>query len=96
MNNQKFNYVPEKAEDKNPIKNVLLYDVQAFPTDWGLTPEQVMNIYKGEKLLLYDSSTGQAPKIFDEQLAKEVMVFDMSSSQLDEKRWKELMEKYGK
>lgn len=74
-------------------KEVLLYDIKSFPDHYfGLTPEQVIKIYKEERIVLWDSSEGgKEPKIFlkDEELP-EPFIIDVSSTQLSESTQKKI------
>lgn len=59
--------IPSEKEDiisKELEGPILIYDITSLPINTGLTGEQIIEIYKTEKLVLWDSSNGGAqPKI---------------------------------
>lgn len=66
-------------------EETIFYDIKSIPEEFGLTIEQVFKIYQEERILLWDSSLGQEPKIFDKDFTKkEPFVVDMSSTNLSE------------
>jgi hypothetical protein len=66
-------------------EEILIYDLKSLPTDYyALTPKQVFDIYKKERIVLWDSyEKGVEPKIvFKDETLPEPFVVDLSSTQL--------------
>lgn len=46
--------------------NILIYDINSLPDEEiGLTMEQIMHLFKQEKLVLYDGTKGNIPVVMN-------------------------------
>lgn len=74
-------------------KEILIYDIKSLPDpSIGLTPEQIIDIYNKERIVLWDSSdNGIKPEVvlLDENLP-EPFIVDIGSTQLSDDTMKRI------
>ena len=66
------------SDEKKLPKGALVYDLCSVPD--GVTIDQIVDIWKGEEFIIYDSRKGNTPVIHDPENTKGILV-DISTAE---------------